>query len=314
MKIGIDVVSSRSTGGFVVVAVLWIIGALSALVSVYAIYVIDTAAGFSIHEERVRAEALVLSGLELAAYHLATPVSARPTNGNFNFRVDNDDVSIEYRSEAARVDLNAAPKELLMGLFVTLGLRRDAAEDYVDRIVRWRTTTLKQDADSAAQAPPPDAQATSPVPASRAGRFTHAYEISLVTDLPRSFIERLLPFITVYSGRPQVNILDAAPEVISALPGIAPERLVAILAERQGRPPNQQVLASLLGPASAYASLEAGNTLRVKSRITFESGRQAEAEVVILLFERGDEPYAILSWRDGEDASRARPIIQSRSK
>jgi general secretion pathway protein K len=308
MKIGIDSISSRNTDGFIVVAVLWIIGALSALVSVYAIYVIDTAAGFSAHQEHLRAETLVLSGLELAAYHLTTPVSARPTNGNFTFRVDNDDVSIEYRSEAARVDLNAAPKELLVGLFVTLGLRRDAAEDYVDRIVRWRTTTRKQDSDAS------DTQAAASPPTGRGGRFMHAYEVSLVTDLPKPFIERLLPFITVYSGRPQVNIIDAAPEVISALPGMTPERMVAVLAERQRKSANRQALTSLLGPATAYASLEGGNTLRVTARITFESGRQAGAEVVILLFERGDEPYAILSWHDDLDVSRAKQIIQSRSQ
>ena len=40
--------------------------------------------------------------------------------------------------------------------------------------------------------------------------------------IPELMVERALPFLTVYSGRPQINILDAAPQVIAALPGMAP--------------------------------------------------------------------------------------------
>ena len=41
-------------------------------------------------------------------------------------------------------------------------------------------------------------------------------------------LERALPFVTVYSGRPQINMLDAAPEVLASLPGMTQERFNAI--------------------------------------------------------------------------------------
>jgi general secretion pathway protein K len=67
-----------------------------------------------------------------------TDVEARPSQGAFRFRLGRGAVAVEFRSEAARIDLNAAPKERLAGLFAGLGARQDAADYYADRIVAWR--------------------------------------------------------------------------------------------------------------------------------------------------------------------------------
>ena len=68
--------------GFIVVAVLWILGALSALVSIYAIYVVDSSALFAANENHLQAEAMVSAAVELTAYQqLAVPLKSRPTHG-----------------------------------------------------------------------------------------------------------------------------------------------------------------------------------------------------------------------------------------
>jgi len=82
------------------------------------------------------------------------------------------------------------------------------------------------------------------------------------------------------------------------LPGMTPGQLNSILAQRRVNPTNAELLMPLLGPAQQYATTEGSNSYRVVVRVTFESGRQAIAEVVILLFEAGNEPYSVLSWRD----------------
>ena len=129
----------RRDDGFIVVAVLWILGALAALASIYAIYVTNTVVGLSVNDDRLQAEALVRSGLELTAYRLlAEKEDARPSQGAFRFRLGRSNVAVDFRSEAARIDLNMAPKELLAGLFAGLGTRYDAAEYYADRIIGWR--------------------------------------------------------------------------------------------------------------------------------------------------------------------------------
>ena len=101
--------------GFIVIAVLWILGALATLVSIYAIYVIDSAASFAAYDDRLRAEALVSGALELTVYRLKA-ADARPSHGSFNFRLGQANMAVEFRPETARVDLNTAPKELFVSL------------------------------------------------------------------------------------------------------------------------------------------------------------------------------------------------------
>ena len=72
----------RRARGFIVVAVLWILAALSALVLIYLTYVTNTAVVVAGSTDRVQAEALETAGLELAAYQLTSVNEAsRPTSG-----------------------------------------------------------------------------------------------------------------------------------------------------------------------------------------------------------------------------------------
>jgi general secretion pathway protein K len=114
-----------------------------------------------------------------------------------------------------------------------------------------------------------------------------------------SLIEAALPFVTVYSGRPQVNVLDARPEILAALPGMTTDLLNTVLAQRNDSPENAQALLPLLKDAQQYATTDGGKTFRVTVRVAFDSGHTDSAEVVILLFDQGSQPFSILEWRDG---------------
>ena len=130
--------------GFILIAVLWILGALSVLASIYAVYVINTASAFAAYDNHLKTEVLVSAALELTAYRQQTAGSqARPPHGQFEFRLGEANVAVEFRSEAARIDLNKAPKELLAALFVSLGASPEEANLYSDRIVGWRTPPSK---------------------------------------------------------------------------------------------------------------------------------------------------------------------------
>ncbi len=282
----------RASEGFIVVAVLWLLAALATFASIYAVYVIDTAAAFRTYDDHLRAEALVSGAVELAAYQLTSKAERHPTHGQFRFRMGQANVAVEFRSEASRIDLNAAPKELLVGLFVASGASRVDAEKYADRVIAWRTTPAKSH-DSEVSA---DQAAGSRYPP-RGAPFPHAGELALV-DLPMELVERALPLVTVYSGLGKVDVLEAAPEVMAALPEITRDRLNSVLAHRQAMPGDGQALLPLLGRAQAYASTEASKASRVTVHIAFDDGLQTSSEVVILAYEKGDAPYSVLSWRD----------------
>jgi general secretion pathway protein K len=276
--------------GFIIVAVLWLLAALATFASVYSVYVIDTAVGFRTYDDHLRAEALVSGAVELAAYQLTSKAERHPTQGQFSFRMGQANVAVEFRSEASRIDLNAAPKELLAGLFAALGAARVDAERYAGRVIAWRTAPM-QGHDSEASAD------QRPRYAPRGAPFPDTAELALL-DLPPDLVDRALPLVTVYSGLGKVDVLEAAPEVIAALPDITRERLNSILAQRQAAPGDGQALLPLLGRAQAYAGTQASRTARVTVHIAFDDGLQTSAEVVILPYEKGNAPYSVLSWRD----------------
>jgi general secretion pathway protein K len=315
--------------GFIIIAVLWMLIALATLASIYSVYIANTAMALAVSDDSLQAELLVTTSLELTAYRFSASKDAQnppgagvpglpgfpggakpkpPSRGGFSFRAGAANVGVTFVSEAARIDLNEAPMPMLAGLFAAFGVKSEDAVDYADRIIGWRD-------------PPKDAAASKERAASkegaapdeeglyrsaglkyppRGGPFPHVDELRLVYGLPPGLIDRIMPFVTVYSGLPKVNVLDAAPEVIAALPGMTPRLLNAFLDKRESGPVDEQSLQGLLGPSQEGATVEASTAYRVQVRIAFDNGRQVESEAVILTGTT-EAPYHVLYWRD--DAS-----------
>jgi general secretion pathway protein K len=91
-------------------------------------------------DDRVQAEASIRAGVEMAVFRqLALPEKVRPARGGFDMRVGRTSIAVRFRSEASRIDLNAAPTDLLAGLFTAVGVDPARAETFAERIVGWRT-------------------------------------------------------------------------------------------------------------------------------------------------------------------------------
>ena len=298
MQLGLT--SRTGARGFIVVAVLWILAALSALVLIYLTYVTNTAVVVAGSTDRIQAEALATAGVELAAYQLMTVKDGlRPTSGTFNARVGQGRVFVTFRSEAARVDLNAAPKVLLSGLMIGFGVAPDNAAGYADRILAWRAPTELGDDD------PENSfyrtSGASYIP--RHAPFPASEELWLVRGIPPEIIERMLPFVTVFSNLASINVLDAAPQVLAALPNMTPEGLQSVLTQRGDPSLDPRSLVGMAGGEGA--TISGSKAYRVTVDAELPDGRRNGAEVVILLLEGGDEPYRVLSWRNASDGSTA---------
>jgi general secretion pathway protein K len=279
----------KRSEGFILVAVLWIISALAGVAAVYSVYVKETASMMAGQDEQLEAQELAISGVELAVYQMTAIPDAQPTGGKLVTRIGNAEVMVEFRAETARIDLNLAPKPVLAGLFVALGVQADAAEGYADRILGWRTPLASGVND--AETPFYRGKTYGP----RHGPFEHVNELALLAGFPPALIECILPYVTVYSGQAAIDVFDAAPVVLSALPGITPDRVQILLSQRQGV--SQDVLRAQLGMAAQYVTLQPSRTNRVTVSIRFKSNRRVFSEAVILLAEKDDEPFRMLSWR-----------------
>jgi general secretion pathway protein K len=315
--------AGSSRDGFIIIAVLWMLIALATLASIYSVYIANTASALAASDDSLQAELLMTTSLELTAYQFSSAKDAkdlqvpgvpgvaggakprRPSRGGFRFRAGAANVGVTFVSEAARIDLNEAPLAMLAGLFAAFGVKSEDAVEYANRIVGWRDPPK-----TGAATDPPKAGATSDEEGlyrsaglkytPRGGPFAHMDELWLVYGLPPALIERMMPFVTVYSGLAGVNVLDAAPEVIAALPGMTPALLNAFLDKRESGSVDEQSLPRLLGPSQEGATTDSSDAYRVQVRIAFDNGRRVDAEVVIMTG-TSEAPYHVLYWRD--DAS-----------
>ena len=312
----------ESERGFILVAVLWILSALAVLSAVYSIYVSNAAVAAHVTDDGVNAEAAVRAGVELAAYELtaapessgsaqpaaapqssgsaqltAASESSRPAQGGFAFRLGRSRIKVSFIAEGARIDLNAAPKKLLVGLFEAIGAKPDDADAFADRVVGWRKKADGEGQDAEAEIYKSEGYSYAP----REAPFQNTLELSLVAGIPKHIVERILPLVTVYSGQAQIDVRVASPEVLAALPGMTPDVLRQVLAQRaQGKPDGQSLL-KLLGPASSNASVTPSKATQVLINVRLGNGRDVFAEVVIVTLQDGDEPFRVLSWRDDID-------------
>jgi general secretion pathway protein K len=283
-----------SERGFVIVAVLWLLAALAALVTVFSIYLSNSARALAVTDEAVQADGLVSAGVELTAYQLLLAgEQARPAQGSFHSRLSGVDLAVGFVSEAARIDLNAAQKELIAGLLTVLGASAEDASEYADRIIAWRTKSAPESAGKEDALYRAAGRAYSP----RQAPFAHVNELALVLGPPPALVARALPYLTVFSGASGVDVRTAQPEVIAALPGMTPLILKQFLGDRGMLGNDSAAIAAALGPAAASASGQKSRAYRIQVRLRFPNGRQTMSEIVIRL--RNEEnPYQVLSWQN----------------
>jgi general secretion pathway protein K len=286
-----------SEQGFVLVAVLWLLAALALLVTIFTVHLSASARAVSLNDDALQTEALVSAGVELAAYQLElTDEEKRPPEGAFRVRLSGTDVSVSYVTEAARVDLNEAPKELLSGLLTVLGTSEDDAKEAADRIIGWRTKASDGDADNEAALYQAAGRTYSP----RQAPFAHVNELALVLGMTPALVERALPYVTVFSGASDVNVMVAPPEVIAALPGMTPLKLKQFLDDRGSLVNDAAAMSAALGSvngAKAGAAVAKSKAYRLRITLRFPAGRETTSEVVIGLKGK-DVPYRVLSWQN----------------
>jgi general secretion pathway protein K len=293
--------ASSSEQGVVIVAVLWILMALSALAVIFSLYLSASAQALAVNDTEIRTEALVSASLELTGYQLALAGDkARPPRGSFHFRMDDADVLVNFTSEAARIDLNYAPKEMLAGLFAGLGAKKDAANEDADRIIGWRTRLTPGATNDEEALYHAAGLSYSP----RQALFAHVSELALVVGLPPALVDRALPFVTVFNGSSGVDPEIAAPEVVAALPDKGSDQ------PKAGLSTDMTAATDAPTPAASDTATAQSPCYRIDSTVNFNDGRRSASEVVIALGDKV-EPYRVLSWQD--DVA-PRSVVQQRRR
>jgi len=276
-----------SRRGMVLVIVLWTIALCSALAMAASVNFRSFVGIVAIDRDRVRGDALLTAGLEVAA-GLAMDWPDKPLlDRETTLDLASGSVSVQMSDEGGRIDLGKAPAELLAHLLLSVGAPQSQAESVAQSIIRWRS---RDQARSENQGPS-QAQAEQ----TNEGLFADVDQVAEVPGMTPEWVAAIRPLTTVF-GAETVNPLTAPAGVIACVPGVDRDQLQAFLAARRSSPNDAAGLATILGAGQRFVAAKPQQVVSIKLAAMLADGYGAAAHAVIVLLPHDQQPYRLLVW------------------
>ncbi len=208
----------RRDEGFALLSVIWIAALLGLVATLFSSAVRSSIRSARTSVASAEAEALADAGVNLAIFDLTRAKLDRPlrfsSRGTTCTMPSGERIEIRVRDEAGKVDLNIASSELLLALFTGLGsppeqasARAQAVEDFRDSDDDRRAAGAEREAYAAA----------SPARIIKNAPFEAIEELGQVFGLADSDVERLRPYVTIYSGQNGIDPDRAETDLIDVL-------------------------------------------------------------------------------------------------
>jgi general secretion pathway protein K len=287
--------------GLALLTVLWVLSLLSVIA---AALIAQTHTELQITrnmKETARARALAEAGVFLAIPRLLDPTPERQWRSDGKERLieyGGGEIRVTLQDEGGKIDLNAAPDEVLAGLFDVLGVGPDDAARLVDAIADWK------DADdlrrvNGAEKDDYKRAGLSWVP--RNGPFEAVEELRLVLGMTPALYQQMLPFVTIYSQLPRINPATAPAEVLRALPGANNTTITRLLAARAR---SDAILPALPG-LEQFLSSTPSKAVTIRSEGRTPGGGSFIREAVVDMTGKRENPYLFRAWRQGRGSDSA---------
>lgn len=278
---------SDSQRGMVLVIVLWTIALCSTLAMAASVSFRSFVGIVAIDRDRVRGDALLTAGLEVAA-GLAMDWPDKPMlDRETTFHLSTGSVSAQINDEGGRIDLGKAPADFLAHLLLSVGAPQSQAESVAQSIIRWRG----HDEARSENAGPSNAGTEG----TNEGFFADVDQIAEVPGMRPEWVAAIRPLTTVF-GAETVNPLTAPAGVIASVPGVDRDQLEAFLAARRSSPNDAARLATILGPGQRFVAAKPQQVVSIKLAAMLKDGYGAAAHAVVVLLPHDQQPYRLLVW------------------
>lgn len=285
--------------GAALLLVLWLLLMMTGLVSVFALSARTEALQGSALRSQVAGRHAAEAGIEVAALRMSAPDANRrwvPDARANSFQFEDYQVEVRVQDEAGKFDLNATDTGQLATLMQLLGVEEARARTLAGTIQDWR------DADDllAVEGGAEDrdyADADLPYGA-RDQPFTTLSELQQLLGMDEATYRLLVPYVTVFTARPQPDPSFAQPPVLRAM-GLDPGQVAMLTAAREAWQPG---LPAPLQPDGTTLAVVGSGTYSVASRATRPDGSQIEVTAVLRMGAGSGfgQLYAPLAWRAGE--------------
>ena len=247
------------------------------------------------HYESASARAIADAGVSLAILGILDPTPEAQWAADGRVRemsYADGTLRIRIQDEGGKIDLNAAPPELLAGLLTTVGgLSPGDAGSLAQAIDTYRQAQQQADTPAAGRG------GLRTMVRRQANAFRVIEDLRLVPGVTRETYGRIAPFVTVYSGVGDVDPLTAPPEVLRSLPGVNAGEVEAFLAARAQQGPIPGQLPPLSGPAGGSLAHRMLQNATILSEGKTANGTTFTRAAVVSLSADPMAPYSVLSWR-----------------
>jgi general secretion pathway protein K len=203
---------------------------------------------------------------------------------SYNGQIGDGNYSVRITDESGKVDINVitdANSDILRNLFKNLGIPDDDVNIIVDSILDWKDPDDLLHLNGAED----DYYMSLPNPyKTKNANFDTLEELIMVKGITHDILygkegqRGVIDFLTINSGKSQININAAPKEVLMAIPGMTPEIADAIINFRQNKEIKdiaeiQDILGANYSLMSSYITTAGSNTFTIDSIGYKESGK-----------------------------------------
>jgi general secretion pathway protein K len=288
---------SSAQQGFALLVVIWVLALLAVLATGFSAATRSEVRQANNLLENARARTTADSGVALAIVGFLdqNPATQWATDGaKRTIAFEGGTVTVSIQDEAGKVNLNAAPVELIDGLLAILGFDSDVRTLFIGAILDRRKESATTSPNGWGRGLGDGNDRSSPTSVS----FRTLDEVRALTGISRKAYDRIVPFVTVFSQTARINPLTAPREVLLALPGVKSGEVDAILAARtalaEGR---TSVPMPLLTGVERFAGRTTLKAVSITATARTKSGAVFARRTVTLLSGSPDHPYETLEWR-----------------
>lgn len=289
--------------GIALLVVIWVLALLAVLIVGFSGDARTELLVARNHYESASARAIADAGVSLAILGILDPQPEAqwPADGRVReVSYADGTIRIRIQDEGGKIDLNAAPPELLAGLLSTAGgLAPGDAGSLAQAIDAYRQAQQQVEAPAGRRGTPRT------MVRRQANAFRVSEDLRLVPGVTREIYGRIAPFVTVYSSVGDVDPLTAPPEVLRSLPGVNAGEVQAFLAARAQQGPIPGQLPPLSGPVGGALAHRVLQNATVLSEGKTANGTTFTRAAVVSLSADPTAPYSILSWRQARREPRA---------
>lgn len=285
----------RASGesGAALLIVLWMLLLLSLLA---ASFVITRRSDLDIARndlESARARALADAGITRAVVALgeSDPRMRWRADGSLNrWAFGGGTIIVSIVSESGKIDLNAAPPDVIASLFHYAGAGDDLGAQLTAEILDRRAA-------GAAPLAGADRNAVGFDPSQPA--FVAIDELGGLQDMTAMLLQAVLPLVTVHSGLATIDPDTAPRAVLLSLPGADEAEIDAFLAERADGAQGDALPAAPPTSIAPYLAPAAVSAATIRAAATTDTGAVFVREALVVLRGATGSPFLAERWLQG---------------